>query len=121
MSKNLPPPSGNAVIPNPAPPPPTLPPGPSTPSASRPPSTSTEAITPDVAEEILAKKNDDLLEMRFLLDADTSDKSVWEVESYVTKKGGIVEYNVLFEDCHTTIPHDVDGMRSLLLSSHVLH
>ncbi|RPD53736.1 hypothetical protein L226DRAFT_538788 [Lentinus tigrinus ALCF2SS1-7] len=113
MSKNLPPPSGVADNPNPAPPPPTPPP-------SRLPSTSIKAITSDVAEKILAMR-DEILEMRFMLEANTPDKSAWQVESYLTKKGGVVEYNVAFEDCPHAIPHDVDGMRILLLGSHVLH
>ncbi|RPD57667.1 hypothetical protein L226DRAFT_615235 [Lentinus tigrinus ALCF2SS1-7] len=96
---------------------------PLTPPPSRLPSTSMKPVTPDVIDDILSKtKRDDLLKMKFVLDADAPDSETggpWEVESYCTKRSGEVVYNVLFEDLDDPIPHDEAGMRHLLRDSHV--
>ncbi len=59
-------------------------------SCARLPATSMKPLTSDVADKIRLAKPDDILQMRFLYDANTPGSGTWEVESYAKKKGGVV-------------------------------
>ncbi|TFK90888.1 hypothetical protein K466DRAFT_596610 [Polyporus arcularius HHB13444] len=92
---------------------------PLTPPPSRLPSSSMTPVTSDTAEGFLSKPLS-IFNMKFIHEANTSESGAWQVESFLTKSSGEVVYNVLFEDCAESIPHDADGMRVLLRGSHVL-
>ncbi|KAI0758874.1 hypothetical protein C8Q74DRAFT_1300523 [Fomes fomentarius] len=110
MSKNLPPPeSATPLVSQTSI---TLP-------ASRVPSSSIKPLHPESIEALL-NNHQWLLSMKFVLEADSPERSTWEIESFLTKKGGNVEYNVVFEDDSAAIPHDAKGIRVLLERSHII-
>lgn len=111
MSKNLPPPKSATPL--------LVSQTSITPPASRLPSSSIKPLSPESIEALL-NNNQWLLSMKFVLEAESPERSNWEIESILTKKGGNVDYNVVFEDDGAAIPHDVNGVRILLERSHII-
>ena len=89
------------------------------PPPSRLSSGSPKSLTPDAVENILENPHT-LLQMKFLHEANTEDSRTWQVESYMAKRSGEVICHIQFEDGDDTVPHDLDGMRTLLLGSHTV-
>jgi hypothetical protein len=61
---------------------------------------------------------DDLLGKRFMLSLDPYNLDLYEITGYRRRRGGAVQYEVLWEGCDESIVVDADEMMRMLKESH---